>query len=252
MARNSPRCRLRSQLQSPLLRLPGEIRIKIYRYALIRDEPLDLWPHKWTKPCEEEKPSVGGLKVRHQESLEYVRKEMATGLLGTCCQIYNEAAALFWSDNLFNFSGRSGWQGFLRFYLTIGPQARGRIQRVGVHAPIYMRWPVKDADNKDLNGRSKNFPHMHMVKVDPEGRKSTLWNILFLKLIAFQIIKARRERVLFWKHALHLKRYFTERMLILKNGRPRQNCHPENLRSSNTGQSLERDQLHHPQGLPQR
>lgn len=208
MARTSPHCRVRSQLQSPFLGLPGEIRIKIYRYALIREKPLDLWPHMWTKPSEEEKPSVGGLKIRHQESLEYVRKEMATGLLGTCRQIYNEAAAFFWSDNVFKFSGRSGWQGFLRFYLTIGPQARERIQRVGVHAPVYMRWPVKDADNKDLNGRSKNFPHMHMVKVDPEGRKSTFKIAHFLKLITVRLIR-HVESV----HYLGLMLYIPSRIL---------------------------------------
>ena len=184
MVRSTPRRRVKWQLQSPFLMLPGEIRIKIYRYALIRDEPLDLWPHKWIKPCEEDKPSVGGLKTRHQESLEYIRKEMATGLLATCRQIYNEAAAFFWSDNNFKFTGRSGWQGFLRFYLSIGPQARAKIQRVSIHAPVYMRWPVKDTDNKDLNGRSKNFPHMHMVKIDSEGRKSTFWDCFFPKIIS--------------------------------------------------------------------
>ena len=112
----------------------------------------------------------------------YVRKEMAIGLLRTCRQVYNEAVTFFWADNQFKFSGRSGWQGFLRFYLTIGSQARARIKRIDVHAPIYMRWPVKDADNKDLNGRSKNFPHMHMAKVEPEGRKSTLGSHFFLNL----------------------------------------------------------------------
>jgi len=94
---------------------------------------------------------------------------MATGLLGTCRQVYNEAALFFWSDNHFKFTGRSGWQGLLRFFLTIGPEARSRIERVDVHAPIYMRWPVKDSDGKDLNGRSKNFPKMHMAKIAEEG-----------------------------------------------------------------------------------
>ena len=159
----------RSQPQSPFLQLPPELRTKIYRYALIRDEPIDLWPHKWTKPDDSPKPAVTLLKVRHQESLEYVRKEMATGLLGTCRQVYNEAAMFFWADNNFRFTGRSGWQGLLRFFLTIGPEARSRIQRLDVHAPIYMRWPVKDSDNKDLNGRSKNFPKMHMMKIPEEG-----------------------------------------------------------------------------------
>jgi len=161
--------RPRSQLQSPLLRLPPEIRTKIYRLALIRDDPLDLWPHKWTKTDENAKPDPESLKIRHQESLEYVRKEMSTGLLGTCRQVFNEAAMFFWGDNLFRFTGRSGWQGLLRFFLTIGPEARSRIRRVDVHAPIYMRWPVKDSDGKDLNGRSKNFPKLHMAKIPGEG-----------------------------------------------------------------------------------
>ncbi|KAL9100283.1 MAG: hypothetical protein Q9163_004328 [Psora crenata] len=172
MARSSrPRRRTKNQLQSPLLALPPELRNKIYRYALVRDEPIDLWPHRWTKSDAADQPSSTALalKVRHQESLQYVRKEMATGLLGTCRQVYDEAAMLFWGDNSFRFSGRSGWQGLLRFFLTIGPQARARIRRLDVHAPIYMRWPVKDSDNKDLNGRSKNFPKMHMAKIPEEG-----------------------------------------------------------------------------------
>ena len=161
--------RTRSQLQSRFLRLPPEIRNKIYQLALVRDEPLDLWPHKWTKPEEGATTEPSLLKIRHQESLAYVRKEMSPGLLGTCRQVFNEAAMFFWSHNHFRFTGRSGWQGLLRFFLTIGPEARSRIQRVDVHAPIYMRWPVKDSDNKDLNGRSKNFPKMHMVKIPEEG-----------------------------------------------------------------------------------
>ena len=174
---STPRCRTRSQLQSPFLALPPEIRLKIYRLALVKDGPIDLWPHKWTKP-EETSPRGGSqqrgstsfsLKIRHQEDLEHVRKEMCLGLLGTCTQVYSEAARLFWSENRFRFSGRSGWQGLLRFFLTIGPQARSRIRKIDVHAPIYMRWPQKDSDNKDMNGRSKNFPKMHMTQIPEEG-----------------------------------------------------------------------------------
>lgn len=175
--RTEPRCRTKGQLQSPLLALPAEIRHQIYRYALVKESPIDLWPHKWAT-SDEVKTRTGTpkkstthltLKVRRQEDLEYVRKEMSTGLLGTCKQVYSEAAWLFWSENRFRFSGRSGWQGLLRFFLTIGPDARSRIRRLDVHAPVYMRWPNKDVDNKDMNGRSKNFPKMHMVKVPEEG-----------------------------------------------------------------------------------
>lgn len=153
----------------------------IYKYALIREEPIDLWPHLYhssAKPPSSEDLSKelleNDLKVRLQESLTYVRKKMATGLLGTCRQIYREAAMYFWGYNIFKFSGRSGWQGLLRFLLTIGPQARSRIRRLDVHAPIYMRWPIKDKDGKDLNGRSKNFPKLHMIKIPQENHLDTI------------------------------------------------------------------------------
>lgn len=32
-----------------------------------------------------------------------------------------------------------------------------------------MRWPEKDTDKKDMNGRSKNLPKLHMAKVPAEG-----------------------------------------------------------------------------------
>ena len=165
--------RPRSQLQSPLLALPPELRNKIYHYALVRTEPIDLWPHKWidqeVSKTSNDDESPYNLKVRHQKDLEFVRKEMCTGLLGTCSQVYREASLLFWGGNQWKFSGRSGWQGLLRFLLTIGPEARARIRTLEVHAPIYMRWPVKDSDNKDMNGRSKNYPKMHMAKISEEG-----------------------------------------------------------------------------------
>lgn len=171
------------QRQSPFLNLPPEVRNTIYRHVLISPSPIDLWPHlfhtdlngnlEWEARISawSEKSPLDNLpfKTRNQASLSYVRKEMATGLLGTCQQVYNEAAMYFWAENLFRFPGRSGWQGLLRFFLTIGPVARARIRRLDVHAPIYMRWPDKNGDERDLNGRSKNFPKMHMDKILPEG-----------------------------------------------------------------------------------
>lgn len=173
MARRD-RLRRKNLKESPFLALPPEIRNKIYQHVLLRSDPIDLWPHKWLKKEESSEesdtsPRPYSLKVRHQQDLEYVRTQMSTGLLGTCSQIYREAAAIFWSGNIWRFSGRSGWQGLLRFLLSIGPDARARIRRVDVHAPVYMRWPYKDSDNKDMNGRSKNRPKMHLVKIPEEG-----------------------------------------------------------------------------------
>lgn len=179
-SRNSARCR-RVKQKSPFLKLPAEVRIMIYKNALITDQPIDLWPHLYHMDTDSsssdeitKKLLENDLKVRLQESLTYVRKQMATGLLGTCRQVYREAAMYFWADNTFKFSGRSGWQGLLRFLLTIGPEARSRIRRLDVHAPVYMRWPIKDKDGKDLNGRSKNLPKMHMIKIPQENHLDTV------------------------------------------------------------------------------
>ena len=155
-----------------LTRLPLEIRILIYEHALISATPLDLWPQRWHQEADPDR--VGTLNIqqsfitRRQNSLLFIRKELATGLLGTCGQIYNEASGYFWSKNHWRFSGRGGWQGLLRFFLTIGRKARSRIQKLDVHAPIYMRWAWGPFFGH-LDGRSKNYPKMHMAKIDAEG-----------------------------------------------------------------------------------
>lgn len=122
-------------------------------------------------------------RVRFQEDLLYVREEMAVGLLRACRKIFKEAAGIFWMENHFRFSGRGGWQGLLRFFLTIGPLARSRIRKISVHAPIYLRWPERTYDSVhssfefcfpelglsvDLDGLSKNWPKMHMAKIKSE------------------------------------------------------------------------------------
>lgn len=168
---DSPHRDINSSLLLTLL--PLEIRILIYEHALISATPLDLWPHQ----CLNDDDLGTGefplgtrpiFHIRRQDSLVFIRKQLATGLLGTCVQIYNEASGYFWSKNHWRFSGRSGWQGLLRFFLTIGHKARSRIQKLDVHAPIYMRWANRISANY-LDGRSKNYPKMHMAKIPAEG-----------------------------------------------------------------------------------
>ena len=104
--------------RTPLLDLPGEIREKIYRYALTKPEPINLWPNSFHPymigDSDRERRSSTLRAVRNQHDLLYVRKEMATGLLGTCRMVYDEAAYYFWSENTFRFSGKGGWHGLLR------------------------------------------------------------------------------------------------------------------------------------------
>lgn len=181
---------------SPLLDLPGEIRTQIYRAALLAPTPIDLWPAEIILDPKEhpdlaQTPSIwttllkrkekwnkqSRVQFRHQRHLEYVRKEMATGLLGTCAQVYYEAAHIFWADNVWRFSGDDEWEGILRFLLSIGVGARTRLRCIEVFAPIeWSRLPsftdpastpvVEKEYWEALAGtRWKNHPKMRMAKL---------------------------------------------------------------------------------------
>ncbi|KAE9376320.1 hypothetical protein N431DRAFT_294106, partial [Stipitochalara longipes BDJ] len=126
---------------SPFLDLPGEIREQIYYAALVRCTPIDLWPIKFTKD------EATGCIFRFQEDLEFVRKEMATGLIATCRQIYFEAGNMFWSKNTFRFSGNTYWFGARRFLGTIGPRALAQLKTLELFAPLL-----------DFNSREHPWP----------------------------------------------------------------------------------------------
>lgn len=130
---------------SSFLNLPSEIRNLIYHFALVREKPIDLWPqdnrgmtcHALLPPSPLDVGEIEYRRVRYQEDLLYVREEMAVGISRTCSQIFNEAAEIFWMENHFRFSGRGGWQGFLRFFLTIGPLARSDSEDVGPCSSLF-------------------------------------------------------------------------------------------------------------------
>lgn len=190
---------------SSFLNLPSEIRNLVYHFALVREKPIDLWPqnnrgmtcHALLPPSPLDVGEIEYRRVRYQEDLLYVREEMAVGILRTCSQIFNEAAKIFWMENHFRFSGRGGWQGLLRFFLTIGPLARSRIRKISVHAPIYLRWPERTYNSvyssfelfpspsltADLDGLSKNLPKMHMAKIKSEEHPENEARLLVCAMI---------------------------------------------------------------------
>jgi hypothetical protein len=173
--------------QSPFLDLPGEIRSLIYRAALTRPTPLDLYPHEFIR-CPESleeldermsKPKNLGPKprsstktivVRDQYDLAYIRKEMATGLLGTCKQIRNESTIIFWRENTFRFSGDFGWEGIRRFLTTIGPDARQRLHHLELSPPWNLEAQSYTSPLQYYHSIAKNHPKLRMAKMLPVGR----------------------------------------------------------------------------------
>ncbi|KAL8923365.1 MAG: hypothetical protein Q9208_004635 [Pyrenodesmia sp. 3 TL-2023] len=116
--------------------------------------------------------------VRDQHDLVYIRKNLAAGLMRTCKLIHAETIPIFYGLNDFQFRGNGGWQGLLRFFLTIGSFARQQIKVVLVPIPVGVEWgsgypnrglPGKRHLPDHLDGRSKNDPKLRMVKIQPEG-----------------------------------------------------------------------------------
>lgn len=108
----------------------------------------------------------GVVEFRLQTDLLHVRKELSTGLLGTCVQDYTGAADYFWRNNTWRFSDGDYWRGVYRFLLTIGPRARSRIQSLDVLAPFAWRPdPYGHADR-----RFKNHRKMHRAKIWHDDR----------------------------------------------------------------------------------
>ena len=192
---------------SPFLDLPGEIITQIYRCALLKQDPIDLWPgeavldpsefpqfanpSEWVQLMQRKEKHVHSHNVifRRQRHLQYVRKEMATGLLGTCSQIYYEVVHIFWSENTWRFSSDQRWEGLLRFLLTIGSPARSKLRRIEIFAPLMISrigtYPTTDSHSASLAtywnshpatywnshpSYCKNHPKTHMAKLEGEYR----------------------------------------------------------------------------------
>jgi hypothetical protein len=173
---------------SPFLKLPGEVRTLIYRAALTRSTPLDLYPHKFI-PCPESsdelndrlsKPKNLGPKprdwhrtinVRDQHDLAHIRTEMATGFLATCKQVQKEATMIFWRENTFRFSGDCEWEGIRRFLTTIGTEARKRIRLLELTMPLALEPRINMNNPASYDRLAKNHPKLHMAKLLPFDRK---------------------------------------------------------------------------------
>ena len=199
-AKHKPQFRKRERAvyqDSPFLKLPGEIRSLIYHQALVKPNQIDLFPANFVEidnntqepslaqelirkrrkcRCCDQKPDDSCnycvWTVRYQMDLQFVRKELATGLLATCKQIFHEAQHIFWHGNTFRFSNDLRWNGVRRFLSTIGPRACSQLQSLELFAPIdgintidYLEWPL------NYNGVVGNFPKLHMHKFgkDPRG-----------------------------------------------------------------------------------
>ena len=115
---------------SAFLNLPAELREQIYYLALVQHNPINLQPIKYNQD------SSNGRIFRFRDDIQFVRQEIATGLLTTCKQVYHKAANIFWSKNFLTFSGDIEWLGARRFLGQIGPTALSQPRSLEVFAHL--------------------------------------------------------------------------------------------------------------------
>jgi hypothetical protein len=114
----------------PFMKLPAELRLEVYRYRLVQQSPIELWPHvidnvRWRSNIKRQKA------FRRYESLY-----PALGLLRVSRLINEEASQVFYGENEFRFSGINGWMVFSAFLNTIGPSQYRFLTHVTIHVPF--------------------------------------------------------------------------------------------------------------------
>jgi len=187
---------------SAFLNLPAEIKILIYHLALVKPHHIDLVPADYLElddsaqdPLLEQKlirkrakctschkrpgdacACVCVWTLRYQRDLQFVRKELATGLLATCKQIFNEAQYIYWHENTFRFTDDCLWYGVRRFLATIGSRARSQLRSLEIRAPIFGINPIDYRSAPTYHRRILgNFPKLHMQKFS-HAKDPGYWN----------------------------------------------------------------------------
>ena len=142
----------------PILRLPREIRDKIYKYSLSPIIEFDITHIQW------------GLPVKDNPF-----KCPTPGLLRTSKQIYHEAVEVLYSKNIFTFDVPSA---LIAFQSQIGPENCKRVRQIC----IWAEFPVRSREVRD----SKYLPRSEYDKY-PSDWIAALAACRFEKIIHLDI-----------------------------------------------------------------
>jgi hypothetical protein len=95
----------------PFMKLPGELRNKVYKHCLVLRRPFDLWPMI---------PLDAAPETEHVTLVDKDLRHINTALLRVSRQVYQEAVGLLYGCNRFRFSDRGGWTVLESFLSSIG------------------------------------------------------------------------------------------------------------------------------------
>ncbi|KAF2709210.1 hypothetical protein K504DRAFT_467186 [Pleomassaria siparia CBS 279.74] len=90
----------------PLMKLPGELRNRVYKLALVLHHPIDFWPM----------PSGLAAETSRRDTVEQDLKQISGNLLRVSRQVHKETVPILYGCNRFRFSHLGSWtvlHGFL-------------------------------------------------------------------------------------------------------------------------------------------
>ena len=95
----------------PFMKLAAELRLKVYRYHLIQDSPIELWPHV------KDNTMFNANRKRSNAFAWYIGLKYTLRFLRVSSTINEEASQVPCGANKFRFSGINGGWFYLRSYI---------------------------------------------------------------------------------------------------------------------------------------
>lgn len=150
--------------------LPGEIRNKIYGYA------LNFGTIELATKSSLRKYSNGIRKADYR--LYKLHVKPALRLLRVNKAINAEAASVFYGQNEFRFSSFSGHDILRAFCKTIGRANTCRLEKITQHAPVQSRHEIDDRRTSDSKTYAENFGYwLKKVGLNEQGHLANMYPI---------------------------------------------------------------------------
>lgn len=131
----------------PLLKLPAEIRNRIWEYAVLVSDPINIEKRGCQHTLSQLGPSLlrSGKQIHIQEDLNIQAKTLVSGLAlaSTCRQIYMEATPVYYSKNWFAITWNEYYEQRLaprqveNFIKAIGPANARCIRAICLTVPKF-------------------------------------------------------------------------------------------------------------------
>lgn len=184
------------------MRLPTELRIKIYETALVYNEAIEFCP----EPFEYDRTTYDTYKmtVFQHEDWADVNLIPFVRLMRANKKVHEEASSIFYGQNEFRFTNVTGWNTLDRFFYQIGLEKCRMIRNLTVCHPVMQILPKTHgaADKFKLGTRANAVSWHSMDKMYP-GFMMRWWEGYRkgkdVKLVLHKMPKLRQLQFIFFR-----------------------------------------------------